>query len=43
MGTMKRIEALREAGDQFVANVAPQMVLESLFVTLRDSSLAAVN
>ena len=41
-GTLRRVEALREAADQFIQNVGPQMVLESLFVALRDSSLVNV-
>ena len=38
-----RIDAITETLDNLIANVAPQAALESLLVTLRDSSLATVH
>lgn len=40
--TLRRIDALREARDQLIANVAPLAVFESLLVSLRDPRLVAV-
>jgi DNA polymerase-3 subunit delta' len=40
--TLNRIDAIREARDQLVANVTPLSVFESLLVTLRDPKLVQV-
>lgn len=41
--TLRRIDALREARDQLISNVAPLSVFESLLVTIRDPRLAAIS
>jgi len=38
--TLRRIDAINEARDQLFANVAAQLVFESLLVTLFNSELA---
>ncbi len=40
--TLNRIDAIREARDQLIANVTPLSVFESLLVTLRDPKLVRV-
>ena len=40
--TLNRIDAIREARDQLIANVAPLSVFESLLVTLRDPKLVRI-
>jgi len=38
--TLRRVDAINEARDQLFANVAAQLVFESLLVTLYNSELA---
>lgn len=40
--TLQRIDAIREARDQLISNVAPLAVFEALLVTLRDPKLVVI-
>ena len=42
-GSLRKVDAIREARDQLQSNVPPLTVFEALFVALRDSTLVGVH
>ena len=42
-GSLRKIDAIREARDQLQSNVPPLTVFEALFVAMRDSTLVGVH